>query len=444
MQNDTSFYWRLVAYSIYTFVLVVVGYFWFYGSFLLLGSGLAGTFLALAQFSGLIGMISLMTQFVIISRAPWLERGFGFDKLTRIHRKNGLLAFTFITAHIPLVILSAAISREMNLVDSFTHILLDYLYVPLAGIGYVLLLILIGTTVARVYKLLKWETWFWIHLLSFAILLLVFWHQVNNGATLLQYEFFRYFWYGLFIGALVHFVVFQTYSQLWKYFYHRFRVDRVVSESGDVVSIYVRGRHLEKFRYVGGQFAKWRFLTPELGFEEHPFTISVEPNNKYLRLTPKSIGDYTSKLRDVKSGTPVIVSGPLGRFTLQKAGRANKILLIAGGIGITPLRSMIGDKLALNKDIVLLYSVRKKADIVFVNELKNFPNVKVVYILSDEKVKGFNNGAINKTTLAREVPDINDRQIFICGPPSMMDSVTKSVIELGVSPDDIYTERFSL
>lgn len=447
MPVQTDKYWRWGSYSLYAGGLGLILYFWLLSSFSLLGNGVSGSLLALGQLSGLLGMYSLLTQFVLISRAPWLEHGFGFDKLTRLHHNNGLIAFTLITAHIPLVVLGASGLSGLSALSGAWFIFNNYPYVPLAIIGYILLLVLIGTSITIVRRHLRYESWFWVHLLSFAIVLLIFWHQVSNGATLLQYDVFRIFWYGLFFGVLTHFVFFQIGSQLWSFARHNFVIERVEPAANGTVSIYISGQRMEKFGWRGGQFAKWRFLTSELGLEEHPFTISVEPNDKHLRLTPKAVGDYTAKLQHVRPGTKAVVSGPLGRFTLARSGDTKKVLLVAGGIGITPLRAMIGDELASQKDIVLLYSAKRKADLAFVeefNKLQKTRQLQVKYILSDEKLPGFEHGMLDQARLAKLVPDIAQRQLFVCGPPSMMDAVSGAARQLGMPQVAIHSERFSL
>src|SRR5262249_41744769 len=159
-----------------------------------------------------------------------------------------------------------------------------------------------------------------------------------------------------------------------------------------------------------GQFLSVRFLNKSMWWEAHPFSISGIFDNS-LRISPKNVGDFTSKLGSLKKGTKILIEGPFGSFT-QNLSTTNKILFIAGGIGITPIRSLIESFGKSNKQMVLLYSNKTEREIVFKNELQNLAkktNLKIIYVISeDEKFKG-EKGRIDKEKLERLVKDIKER-----------------------------------
>jgi predicted ferric reductase len=178
----------------------------------------------------------------------------------------------------------------------------------------------------------------------------------------------------------------------------------------------------------------------------HPFSFSSAYNGKFIRLTIKNVGDYTSKIAALAPGTRVLVDGPLGLFIEKRASR-EKYLFIAGGIGITPLRSMMESIIAGGgKDIVLLISAKTEKDFVFRNEIeamkREAPALKVYYIVS-APTPGYESGRLDKEKIVRLVPDFFSREVFLCGPPPMMDSVVKNLSEIGFSPKHVHFEQFA-
>ena len=203
---------------------------------------------------------------------------------------------------------------------------------------------------------------------------------------------------------------------------------------------------MAKFRVKAGQFMIFRFLAKGYWWEAHPFSMSKLPDGKGVRITVKAVGDFTSKLQDIKAGTKVIVDGPYGIFT-DIFGISSKVLLIAGGIGITPIRSLMEEMLRKGKDVTLFYANRSKNDIVFQNELeelrKLFP-ARIIHVLSAEAEWNGEKGYIDEEKIRRFLPDISEREVYICGPVPMMESlvkILKNSFKLPISR--IHFEKFS-
>jgi predicted ferric reductase len=191
-----------------------------------------------------------------------------------------------------------------------------------------------------------------------------------------------------------------------------------------------------------------RFLSRQLWAQEHPFSLSRLPDGKTIRLTIRQLGDFTNEVPHIKPGTYVAVSGPFGAFTHEQRA-TQKVVYIAGGIGITPIRSLIEAQVrAGEKDTsVLLYGNRSVADTVFLEELTDLAahsNMPLHNILSDQKEYSGETGFIDKEKIARLVPDIRERDVFLCGPPPMMWGIMEQLKELGVSESQVHYERFAL
>ena len=134
------------------------------------------------------------------------------------------------------------------------------------------------------------------------------------------------------------------------------------------MSVLISGRGLDRLRAEPGQFFRWRFLTKELWWQSHPYSLSAMPQPDLMRITVKARGDHSGSLANLRPGTRIIAEGPYGAFTPALTGR--RVLFIAGGVGITPIRAMFA---ALPKrmsgGVTLLYRASHPRDVVFSREL---------------------------------------------------------------------------
>ena len=156
---------------------------------------------------------------------------------------------------------------------------------------------------------------------------------------------------------------------------HRLRIADVVTEAPGVFSIYITGRDLDRLAVRSGQYFVWRFLTRDGWWRAHPFSISSAPNGSWLRITVKELGDWSKALPGLSVGTRVFIEGPYGILTGARRTR-RRVLLVAGGIGITPLRSLLEALPADPGELTLLYRVRNERDVVFRKELDELARIR--------------------------------------------------------------------
>lgn len=437
---------RSLLYGLYLANLYIIFYFWADNSAASLGSSFGESLIALARLSALLGFYSILVQYTLISRGRWIEERFGLDKLTRVHHWNGIAALTLITAHIFLIIGGYALVSGNSYIEQDLEFLRAFPYVWMSTIAYGVLLTTVGLSITIAKKRLRYEFWYYVHLLNYSVVPLAFWHQLANGGDLLASDTFRSYWIILTILSMLNLVVYRFIRPFWLYFRFRFKVEKVVKETPTTSSIYITGRNIERFKYMPGQFNKWWFVAKGYYWEEHPFTISVEPNGKYLRLTPKALGDFTTKLQNIKPGSPVVIDGAYGIFTPAVA-KTEQFLFIAGGIGITPLRAMIGSLATTGADMRLLYSARNHDDLALKSELDDFAKttkLKIDYILADEDRQGFLHGRLDGPTMEHLVPDFKTRDVYICGPPPMMEALSAALLGRSLPKAQLHMERFSL
>jgi glycine betaine catabolism B len=203
------------------------------------------------------------------------------------------------------------------------------------------------------------------------------------------------------------------------------------------------------FNYLAGQFM---FVTINKNQEEQKkhFSFSTSPTEEeYIEFTKKMTDSTFSKaLNSLKIDEKVIIDGPYGKFTLDE--KTKNIGMLAGGIGITPLRSMCrycADKQTEIK-ITLLYSNITEKDIAFREDLEQIQrqnsNIRIVHVL-DSPPPNWNShtGRINENIVKQEIPNYTQTTFFICGPPAMNKAMENLLNNIGVTKENIKLENFT-
>jgi predicted ferric reductase len=394
---------------------------------------------ALGRLVGLLVESAVLLQLALVSRLPWLEPSIGCDRLYRLHRHIGFLIATLFLSHPVLLTFGYARRHHLSLSREFLGRIVRWPHVPLAIAAVLIIVLAVALSLPPIRRHLEYDAWHASHIAMYVAIVLAWRHQAN-GAELLKQPWWWWYWVTLHatvIGGLLAFRIGRPGFNLAR---HRFRIDRIVSESDDVVSVYLMGRRLERFSFRAGQYANVAFLTRGL-WAPHPFSFSAAPNGRLLRISIKAVGDFTRRIRHVSPGTLVLLEGPLGAFTAEPSN-GRKFLMIAGGIGITPIRALI-ESLAGERDVVLLYGARTANDLVFAAELRALIP-RCHFILSQGSADGrYEHGRIDSAMLERLVPDVRERETFLCGPPPMMKGVIGCLRALRVTESRIHYERFA-
>ncbi|MDZ7786397.1 MAG: ferric reductase-like transmembrane domain-containing protein [Candidatus Saccharibacteria bacterium] len=433
---------RQLFYALYFLQIIGIFLVWLSKSTQQLQVGGGAALIAIGALSGLLAGFFFLYQLILISGTKLIEKHFGLDRLARIHHVTGLFGYGFLITHVLFIVLGYSSLTGNGFIEQY-FALQDLAYVTFASVSVFLLSAVIVTSIVIVRRRLKYELWYLVHLLVYAAVLLALFHQVSNGQNLMGNDWLRAYWYGLYVVAFTLVLWRRWLMPLYLEYKHRFRVEKVVKENSGVTSVYVTGKNLDKFHYQAGQFNLWQFIQKDVRGMHHPFTISSSPKDPYLQLSAKAVGDFTKKLDQLRPGAPALISGPYGLFT-QKVATGRQRLFIAGGIGVTPLRSMLRDD--VRGDDILIYATRTMKDAVFADEFKKLEKqgLKVVHVLSDEKRKAAHHGYVSADILTSEVNDITERDIWLCGPPVMMQKVEEALAGLNVPKKRIHTEKFKL
>ncbi|MFF3705861.1 ferredoxin reductase family protein [Streptomyces phaeochromogenes] len=394
--------------------------------------------IVIGRLLGLYGALLMAFQLLLVARLPWLDRRIGMDRLTSWHRWVGFGLLWTLLGHAVFITFGYADSSGLDPVSQLVDLAETVEGVLRAVVALVLILVIGGVSARYARRRLAYETWHFIHLYTYVAVLLAFTHQVAVGTTFTASSFATAYWYGVWGVALGAVALGRLVLPLWRNTRHQLRVSAVVPESDDVVSIYMTGRDLDRLPARAGQFFLWRFLTKDRWWQANPFSLSAAPDGRTLRLTAKTAGDGTAALRHLKVGTRVFAEGPYGAFTAMHRTRPESVL-IAGGVGVTPIRALLEE---VEGHAVVIYRVSTDRDAVLFDELRELAQAKgaELHLVS---------GPVSPDKLAphelvRLVPDIGDRDVFLCGPPPMMNAVLGSLRELNVPKQQIHFERFSL
>jgi ferredoxin-NADP reductase len=239
--------------------------------------------------------------------------------------------------------------------------------------------------------------------------------------------------------ALLRYRVLEPLRVNWR---HRLRVLDVYPESPDTVSVYLTGRDLDRLNARPGQFFRWRFATRGLWWTATPYSLSAPASADGLRITARMVGRHSNQLKTLPFGTRVFVEGPYGALTSQQAHHRSAVL-IAGGVGITPLRALFETLPATS--ITLLYRASSQADLVLTDELNTIARQRhaTAHYLTGHRRRG-DADPLSAASLGRLLGNLREHDIYLCGPPGMTASVRRALHELGVGDADIHEETFTL
>jgi predicted ferric reductase len=435
-----------VAYAVFAINAAVVLAFWWLSSGFEITRTSSDAFNGLGRVTGLLGTYLVLWQLLFMARLPWLERAFGLERMAFLHKWNGYVVIALLIAHAVFQTLGYQLGDGKDVAAQLGDFITGYdgLLAAIVSLGLFILVVVASITIAA--RHLAYETWYFIHLYAYLAVVLAFSHQLATGVDFAGNPAFVWYWcflYGV-VGASI--LLYRVVGPLATFKRHRFRVQAVEREARGVFSVYISGRDLDKFEAEAGQFAIWRFLDGTRWWQVHPFSISAIPDGRRLRITVKNIGDFTSGVHALKPGTPILVDGPFGKFTERPANR--KVLLIAGGIGITPIRPLAEEMAADGFDVRVLYRAHSEGHLVFKKEMDALSanlGVRIDYLVTQAGTNRSSRAAwFSPANLARLVPDIADRSVYVCGPTGMMAAVEASLDALGVPSDQVRTEAFRL
>lgn len=400
---------------------------------------------------GYVGFAIMTLELALISRFKPAASAFGLDVLQQFHKEIGMTAFLMVLAHPLLLVLSGYPWR----------ILLPVAGVPwsvaLGTVALLLAAILIGLSIWRKRLKIRYEIWQLTHsLLTMALIATAAVHIVAVGryAQMTPMRILWAFYLLLLLSLFFYYRVvkpLQLLNRPWEVVENRV-------EHGDSRTLRLRpiGHKGWSGGFEAGQFAWLNLGTTPFNFEQHPISLSsngdAAAETGEIAFTIKNLGGWSGQVvPKVADGKRIWVDGPYGVFTLDRE-QGPGYAFLAGGVGITPLRSMLVTMCEREdtRPVLLFYGAREVDDLTFRDELLDLQgrmNLKVVYVLEAPPPDWQGEtGRISADILRKYLPPRQFKrwQYFICGPMPMMDAMEKILPGIGVPAEKIHTERFDM
>jgi predicted ferric reductase len=428
-------------------VVVVVGLWISHGGLHDLTGG-AGPATSIGRLTGLVAADLLLLQVALMARIPWVERAYGQDRLARTHRLVGLWSFWLMVAHVVLITLGYAHTDHVGLLGEAWSLTTTYPGMLLAVAGTGLLVGVVALSIRAARRRLRYESWHLLHLYAYLGVGLALPHEIWTGADFIASPAARAYWWTAYALTLAAVLVFRVGMPIWRSAHHRLEVHRVVTEADGVVSVYLRGRHLDELPVRAGQFFLWRFLDGPGWTRANPYSLSAAPRKDLLRITVKNLGDGSERLARLRPGTRAFIEGPYGAMT-SAVRRRRKVLLLAAGVGITAMRALLDE--VRPGSATLVYRFSQPRDAVFRKELDAFATKRKTRVVYLEGPRGPDDTWLpaqlahmgEVQAMRWLVPDLDAHDVFVCGPPAWMQGVEATLRYAGVPDSQVHREEFA-
>ncbi|MFD8766563.1 ferric reductase-like transmembrane domain-containing protein [Streptomyces mirabilis] len=405
--------------------------------------GLAGWLTDAGRIAGLLCGYSCAVLVALMARVPLLERRIGSDRVARWHAMAGRYTVSLLVAHVTLILFGYAAQDGTGIVHETLSVVFDYPDMLKATTG-TLILFAVGITSARAARRrISHEFWYYLHLLTYVAVFLTFFHQLALGSDFVADTAAQAAWYVLYLGTAALVVWFRLLVPVRLNLRHKLRVESVYREAPGVFSIVVRGERLDELNAQAGQFFRWRFLSDGMRWTSTPYSLSAPPRPDRMRITVKALGDHSAAVGLLRPGTRVWAEGPYGALTAERhTGR--KALLIAGGVGITPLRALFETLPGEPGDVTLLYRARTAEDLALGAELEAIAQWRGARVLYAVNGADGTRPRFTAESLRASVPGLAGHDVYLCGPPAMARDLYGALRAAGVPDRRIHHESFEL
>ena len=394
---------------------------------------------------GFIGLAMMALQFILTARVNRIETSYGIDILLQFHRYTSLVAFFMVLVH-PVILFIA---------QPETLQLLNFPQAPwrarMAILGTLAFLAMVVTTIWRKPLKIPYEPWRASHtILAVVALGFGFAHALAVG------NYLGLFWKAVLWGGIIlislWLIIYVRLVKPWLMTKKPYVVEEVLPQRGDVWTLALRPLGHEGFTFEPGQFAWLTLNITPLSMREHPFSMSSSADRAdRIEFGIKAIGDFTKGIKDVQPGTRAYLDGPYGVFTTERYWDSAGFVLIAGGVGITPIFSILLTAAERKDDrpFLLIYAASSWDDLTYQQELdalKEKLDLSIVYVL--RKVHddwAGDTGYVDQALLEKYIPlHRGSRHYFVCAAPVMMDAVERALFELNVPVTNVHMEHFDL
>jgi predicted ferric reductase len=392
---------------------------------------------ALSQITVLWSVTLMAIAMLAVVRAHALEPVFGgLDRSVRLHRILGPAALLLLIAHILFLAL-----MEVQSGASIANLFIAFWSDSTRSVDIIVFYVLVVLGALAYDRRMSYERWLSVHRIIGLVFLGGAAHAAVEPGTIADFEPLRT-WIVMLILAgaaawLYRVVMFNRLGPRFPY-----RLETVDDRGANVIDLVMRPI-ARRMMYEPGTFVFLRVPSLEGQRKElHPFSISSSPVDRNLRISIRTIGDFTRRLPALRPGTPVDVYGPFGGFTSHRFAPFRRLVCVGAGIGITPFLGMLAFELS-NHDfrrIWLYYVVRNEQDAVY------DPEIRASYMKAESYIdyELWHTASRGRITAARIASDVamEDYAVMLCGQVAFISDLARQFRALGLPPDRIITEEF--
>lgn len=400
-------------------------------------SDFAVSMVNIGQVAGLVGMAAFAISLILSARPHFLEKYFnGLNMLYKRHNELGQISFILLLFH-PLFLLPKYAGNSLYQAYIFL--------IPTANWaknwGWFSLAIMIMLIILTLYLKPRYNIWKQSHKfmgLAFLFSTLHLWLTPSDTSRDMILRSYMLLISGAGLAAFIYKTILGNLL-IKRYSYIVAGVRRL---DRTLVEIIMKPEG-ERMKFIAGQFIFIGFSDKNIGTETHPFSVSSGEDDEFLAVTVKNLGDYTANLSNLRIGSRALIECPFGLFSYKNTTRKNQVW-IAGGIGITPFLSMAKSlKAEENYNIDLYYCTKNKEDAVFMDMLQN----KSAFLNNTLKIIGFYSEErgyyINAEVIRDNSGPLENKDIFICAPPAMIQTLREQFKSINIDKKLIHSEEFN-
>jgi predicted ferric reductase len=397
-----------------------------------------GALLFSGSVTGLVGAYLTLCMVLLAARIPLVERTVGRGGAMMWHRSISVAAITLLAAHALLVTVADARTARVGVGRELVTLIQAYPWMLEATIALGLMLVIGLVSLPLARSRVSRESWWLLHLTIYAALVLALLHELALGPSFVNHPLATAVWIAVWALAGLAVLSFRIVLPAIRSLRHDLRVAEVDTTDPRTVTVVLEGRRLERLDIRGGQFFEWRFLSRGRWYQAHPFSVSGGPTRGLLRLTIKRAGDFTDRLANLSPGTRVAFEGPYGTLTSEARVRT-KALLIAGGMGVTAIRGLLVD-LPPEAEPVVVLRVHDRSHVPLLEEIEALARVRKgeVYLLAGGRYE------VDLAVICDRIPDFAERDIFMAGPPGLLDRLVSLLRQLGVPQRALHVEPYAI
>lgn len=402
-----------------------------------------GALVGIGQISSLYSSIALLAMMLLIARVPWIERVIGMDLLNHWHRWAAIASAVLIGVHVVASTLGYAIVEGAGIGSQIGEFIVGWPDMVTAFVGTALFVVVAGTSARAARRAMSYEVWWLIHLLAYVSLVISFFHEVSTGFDFFQDTLATVYWVAIHVAVGVLILVFRFVAPVVAAARHQLRIVECRRDSDDIVTITLGGRRLDRLPAAAGQFFLLRFLERGRWWKAHPYSLSAAPDGSSLRFTIKALGDDSAAVAGLPVGTKVMAEGPYGILSPEAATR-ERVALIGGGIGITPIRAMLEGLDRAPGYVSVLYRTRNRDNAPLLDELEMLTDSRghrLIVSYSRESGESVSD-PFSAEQLLETFPGLAGHDVFLCGPPALLSGALAGLRQVGVPRRQIHYERF--